>query len=147
QTPHPTTPRTEAPMATAWQTLEEAALTLGISSRTLHRKIVKGEYPSRLENGRREVLVAIEEPQIPEQTPLSDESADLADISAVLDSHSTETPQDMSDDVGATMLALHEDRIRRTDLAIMAYQQSVNVTAANARRSHRNARVAWSVAG
>ena len=134
-------------MATAWQTLEEAALTLGISSRTLHRKIVKGEVQSRLENGRREVLVAIEEPQSASETLLSDESADMADISAVLDSHPTEAPQDMSEDIGSTMLALHEDRIRRTDLAIMAYQQSVNVTAANARRSHRNARIAWSVAG
>ncbi len=138
-------------MATAWQTLEEAALTLGISSRTLHRKIVKGKYQSRLENGRREVLVSIEEPQFAPETQVSDDSADMADISAVLDSHSTEahseSPQDMSDDIGSTMLALHEDRIRRTDLAIMAYQQSVNVTAANARRTHRNARLAWSVAG
>jgi hypothetical protein len=45
------------------------------------------------------------------------------------------------------MLALHEDQIRRTDLAIMAYQQSVNVTAADARRAHAKARFAWLVAG
>ena len=49
-------------MATAWQTLEEAALTLGISSRTLHRRLARGEFETRLENGRREVLVVIADP-------------------------------------------------------------------------------------
>src|SRR5678816_3300669 len=51
----------EADMAQAWQTLEEAALTLGISSRTLHRRLARGEFQTRMENGRREVLVVIEE--------------------------------------------------------------------------------------
>jgi hypothetical protein len=50
-------------MASAWQTLEEAALTLGVSSRTLHRRITKGEVQTRLNNGRREVLVEIVEPE------------------------------------------------------------------------------------
>jgi outer membrane murein-binding lipoprotein Lpp len=45
------------------------------------------------------------------------------------------------------MLALHEDRIRRTDLAIMAYQQSVTVAAADARRAVTRSRVAWGMAG
>src|SRR5205823_11492183 len=54
---------------------------------------------------------------------------------------------ELSDEIQSTMLALHEDRIRRTDLAIMAYQQSVNVTAADARRAHRNTRIAIGVAG
>src|SRR5439155_27070024 len=53
----------------------------------------------------------------------------------------------LSDEIQTTMLALHEDRIRRTDLEIMAYQQSVAVTAADARRAHRKAQLAWSVAG
>src|SRR6476620_2084504 len=48
-------------MAEAWQTLEEAALTLGISSRTLHRRLARGEFQTRMENGRREVLVVIGE--------------------------------------------------------------------------------------
>jgi len=141
-------------MASAWQTLEEAALTLGISSRTLHRRLARGEFETRLENGRREVLVVIPEPQFPEaDTPVtelsdtaatfeytSEESSEASDMSA---SPATE----LSDDIQTTMLALHEDRIRRTDLAIMAYQQSVNVTAADARRAHRNSRIAIGVAG
>src|SRR5688500_18394565 len=52
-----------------------------------------------------------------------------------------------ADDIGGTMLALHQDRIRRTDLAITAYQQSVNVNADAARRARRNVRLAWGVAG
>jgi hypothetical protein len=130
-------------MATAWQTLEEAALTLGISSRTLHRRIAKGEFQTRLENNRREVLVSIAEPELPDEvSPYHDASAgeaDASDVSAAYDSPA----DDGAADVQTTMLALHEDRIRRTDLAIMAYQQSVNVTAADARRAHFTSRLAW----
>lgn len=141
-------------MATAWQTLEEAALTLGISSRTLHRRIARGEFETRLANGRREVLVTIADPpaqttQVLPQSPTaapqpvpsdtSDSSADSTDSAA--DSSA------LSADVSQTMLTLHEDRIRRTDLAIMAYQQSVSVAATEARRSRISSRLAWSLAG
>ena len=140
-------------MATAWQTLEEAALTLGISSRTLHRRLARGEFETRMESGRREVLISITEPELP---PQSQPAADMSDMADTSDNGeqtqfdelgASDAAADMSADVGNTMLALHEDRIRRTDLAIMAYQQSVNVAAADARRTHRNARIAWSVAG
>jgi hypothetical protein len=132
-------------MATAWQTLEEAALTLGISSRTLHRRIVKGEFETRLENGRREVLIAVPEPSAA-TSDVSDMSGDPSEPAAEFVERS-QTSDLTADDIGGTMLALHEDRIRRTDLAIMAYQQSVNVTVSDARRAHRNVRVAWGVAG
>ena len=49
-------------MAYAWQSVEEAAVTLGISTRTLHRRISKGEVETRLEDGRREVLVCLPDP-------------------------------------------------------------------------------------
>src|SRR5688572_187355 len=120
-------------MATAWQTIEEAALTLGISSRTLHRRIVKGEFETRLESGRREVLIAVPQP--------ASDMADMSDASEAVEEPAPEFAEQSQmcdvadDDIGGTMLALHEDRIRRTDLAIMAYQQSVNVTASDARRA------------
>ena len=110
-----------------------------------------------MENGRREVLVVIPEPPTPTEMEASDTSAEeLADVSDM--SANDQTPADtsdtsdtsageLSDQIQTTMLALHEDRIRRTDLAIMAYQQSVNVTAADARRAHRKARIAWGLAG
>src|SRR5688572_33086679 len=100
-------------MATAWQTLEEAALTLGISSRTLHRRIVKGEFETRLENGRREVLIAI--PESPDVSDMSDTS--VTDAESTTDFAERTQAADLdADDIGGTMLALHEDRIRRTDL-------------------------------
>ena len=146
-------------MATAWQTLEEAALTLGISSRTLHRRLARGEFDTRMENGRREVLVIIPDPEPPadlaataqvqeELSALAGRASALAaGVADVADTPVSYEPEQQADEVQQTMLALHEDRIRRTDLAIMAYQQSVNVTAATSRRAHRSARVAWGLAG
>src|SRR5688572_19832597 len=146
-------------MATAWQSLEEAALTLGISSRTLHRRLARGELQSRMEDGRREVLVVIPEPEIPADVTATEsvtadaaaDTSDTSDTSADGDSYASDdyghAIDTVSEEVQQTMLALHEDRLRRTDLAIMAYQQSVNVTAADARRAAARSRLAWGVAG
>src|SRR3954470_11481458 len=100
----------EADMANAWQTVEEAALTLGISSRTLHRRIARDEVETRLENGRREVLLTLADPAPAE--PLTTADTPSFEISHAVTGQSPAT--DMSDTVGQTMLALHEDRIRRT---------------------------------
>src|SRR4051812_23907703 len=118
-------------MAAAWQTLEEAALTLGISSRTLHRRLAKGEFETRLSNGRREVFITIDELAV-NPTPPADNLADNLDSHAQVATTAADTsdaPQTnheaalpLSADVQHAVLALHEDRIRRTDLAIMAYQ-------------------------
>src|SRR5438045_3173939 len=48
-------------MAYVWQTVEQAAVTLGISTRTIARRIAKGELESRLTNGRREVYICLPE--------------------------------------------------------------------------------------
>jgi len=153
-------------MAEAWQTLEEAALTLGISSRTLHRRLARGEFQTRMANGRREVLVVVEarDPSLDRLAAAAHRSATSASASAAATDTAetpaaTDTSADASndydttvetapaDEVQQTMLALHEDRIRRTDLAIMAYQQSVSVAAADARRAVTRSRVGWGVAG
>jgi outer membrane murein-binding lipoprotein Lpp len=159
----------EADMAEAWQTLEEAALTLGISSRTLHRRLARGEFQTRMANGRREVLVVVDERDpsldrlaaaaqrgvrfaapsaVPSDTAdaAADTAADTNETAYSSDDYAT-TIDTAGDEVQQTMLALHEDRIRRTDLAIMAYQQSVTVAASDARRAVTRSRVAWSVAG
>ena len=44
-------------MAYIWQTVEQAAVTLDISTRTIARRIAKGELESRLNSGRREVYI------------------------------------------------------------------------------------------
>ncbi|MEA2736450.1 MAG: hypothetical protein QOE14_2901, partial [Humisphaera sp.] len=148
-------------MAEAWQTLEEAALTLGISSRTLARRLARGEFETRMENGRREVLVVIDQPDPSlerlaaagrTRSAMADDLADTASVPpaepfrASADDYGS-TIDTAADEVQETMLALHEDRLRRTDLAIMAYQQSVNVAAAEARRAITRSRIAWGVAG
>src|SRR6185295_6265709 len=87
-------------MASAWQSVEEAALTLGISSRTLHRRMARGEFEMRLENGRREVLVVIPEPQIPEETPVADSvTPEMSDASVMADMplDTSCEPSDMSE--------------------------------------------------
>lgn len=46
-------------MAEVWQTIEQAAVTLGLSVRTVNRHITGGKLQSRLFEGRREVLVSV----------------------------------------------------------------------------------------
>ena len=142
-------------MAQAWQTLEEAALTLGVSLRTLHRRLARNELVTRMESGRREVLVVLPDPEPSPEILAAAEHAEAEAADALADTSDTAGDDDpvydgsaevVSEEIQQTMLALHEDRLRRTDLAIMAYQQSVTVAAADARRAVVRSRVAWSAA-
>src|SRR6478609_6262716 len=45
------------PMSDIWQTIEQAAVTLGLSVRTVNRHITAGKLDSRLFEGRREVRI------------------------------------------------------------------------------------------
>src|SRR6059058_3642562 len=47
-------------MADTWLTIEQAAVTLNLSVRTINRHINAGKLQSRLHEGRREVLVSLE---------------------------------------------------------------------------------------
>src|SRR5688572_10221605 len=49
-------------MSDTWQTIEQAAVTLGLSVRTVNRHITGGKLESRLFEGRREVRVTLAEP-------------------------------------------------------------------------------------
>jgi len=46
-------------MAYQWQTIEQASVTLGISTRTLARRIAQGKVENRLRDGRREVFICL----------------------------------------------------------------------------------------
>lgn len=61
-------------MADTWQTLAEACQTLGISQRTLYRRIDKREIESKIENNRRLVKVSL-----PDGKPVADNMAEMAD--------------------------------------------------------------------
>lgn len=62
-------------MAEKWQTLAEACQTLGLSERTLYRRIDKGEIQSKLEGKKRLVLV-----DLPNDRVESDKILSLSDV-------------------------------------------------------------------
>lgn len=61
-------------MADTWQTLTQACQTLGISQRTLYRRIDKGEIETKLEDNRRLVLASL-----PDGKPIADVADTMAD--------------------------------------------------------------------
>ena len=61
-------------MADTWQTLTQACQTLGISQRTLYRRIDKGEIETKLEDNRRLVWVSP-----PDVKPLAEVTNNVAD--------------------------------------------------------------------
>ncbi len=63
-------------MANKWQTVADACHTLGISQRTLYRRIKKGEIQSKLESGRR--LILIDDSQVTDSVASVADMADAA---------------------------------------------------------------------
>src|SRR5918911_636726 len=78
-------------MADTWLTIEQAAVALGLSVRTVNRHIAAGKIQSRLNDGRREVLV-----DMPEETEVAaadDASDDASDpIGAAIHAASAASP-------------------------------------------------------
>jgi hypothetical protein len=144
-------------MAYAWQTVEQAAITLGISSRTLHRRIAKGELETRLEDGRREVMVCLPEspalsPAAPSDTPPVTRSQQPLGAEAITPpvSQAAASPlpkPELASIVSDTSLALTEDRFRRMELAINAFQKAADSSAAEVKRARSVSYVAWSTVG
>ena len=121
-------------MAYAWQSVEEAALTLGVSSRTLHRRISKGEVETRLENGRREVLVCLPDPEPENEDQPADTSSDELAVS----------PEPATAMVVAQQqIALAHEKVRRTELALTAFQETSLILQREASRTRLSARFAW----
>lgn len=159
-------------MAYAWQSVEEAALTLGVSTRTLHRRISKGEVETRLENGRREVLVCLPDPEpeaeaTPEPAPVSETlmgsppqdpavaggtgfGAGMglgAGLPIVGGSPGFAEPPAYSDSRAIVLarqeIALANEKVRRTELALAAFQHTSQLLERETTRSRISARVAW----
>jgi len=123
-------------MAYAWQSVEEAAVTLGVSTRTLHRRISKGEVETRLENGRREVLVCLPDEDL---EPLSD----VTDAPPVESANLTIHADPATIVVAEQQLALAQEKVRRTELALVAFQQTSQMLQKEAGRTRLSARFAW----
>ena len=159
-------------MADTWLTIEQAAVTLGLSVRTVNRHIVAGKIPSRLQDGRREVLV---------QTPSDKASAiDDSPFGAVLSPFASDGPSvtgpaiaghatvtipppgsaasrsssdtdDRSSDNPSrsqidteTVLALADNANEKAELAVSAYQALARATDVQFQHVRRSARFAWS---
>jgi hypothetical protein len=126
-------------MAYAWQSVEEAAVTLGVSTRTLHRRISKGEVETRLENGRREVLVCLpdDEPEVEAEQELVGEPPHPA-------ASAPPTPEaSMAIVLAQRDVALANEKVRRTELALAAFQHTSTLLQQEATRTRISARCAW----
>jgi hypothetical protein len=135
-------------MAYAWQSVEEAAVTLGISTRTLHRRISKGEVETRLESGRREVLVCLpdDEPEVEvlEETVVMGQPTYSAPQSAPPHQATPPSPDgSMAIVLAQKEVALANEKVRRTELALAAFQHTSNILQEEARRTRVSARCAW----
>ena len=131
-------------MAYAWQSVEEAAVTLGVSARTLHRRISKGEVETRLENGRREVLVCLPDDDL---ETLEDDalSADISagELSDPSDNPVSHAPPHSAIVLAEQQIAVANERVRRTEVALVAFQQTSQILQSEARRTRLSARFAW----
>jgi hypothetical protein len=152
-------------MSYAWQTVEQAAVTLGCSTRTINRRIKDNQIQSRLEAGRREVLVCLPEglkEPTPPPSPISTVSDKVSsvriDVSQIeadaaqrvaeatdAAAHSVEDVSDAPAAASAEMLALTEERVRRAEMAVVAFRQTATLYQSEVARARFGARFAWAI--
>src|SRR5438270_115150 len=142
-------------MAYAWQTVEQAAVTLGISTRTIARRIAKGELESRLNSGRREVYICLPATATPGVETVEGElTGSDAPPGYRPPEYHAEYEQTVRQTVAAssapgadvetsTALILAEDRARRAEMAISVIQQSTAIVRDEVRVARGGARWAW----
>lgn len=152
-------------MAESWQTIEQAAVSLRLSVRTVNRHIVAGKLQSRLNDGRREVLVdtstgagagsatihaAVASPFADGPTASPSETADLADSTSVTGpgSHAYGQPAHPPSSTALTLdqetvLALADNAAEKADMAVTAYQALARAADTQTQQVRRNARFAW----
>jgi hypothetical protein len=127
-------------MAYEWQSVEEAAVTLGVSTRTLHRRISKGEVETRLENGRREVLVCLPDP---EPEVIQEEQVEVTDMPSTPPRPSHDVSNDTSIVLAQREIQFANEKVRRTELALAAFQHTSTILQKEANRARISGRCAW----
>ena len=146
-------------MLYAWQTVEKAAVTLGISTRTIARRIAKGELESRLASGRREVYICLPASAVADGSDSGVETVEgeLTGSDAPPRYRTEEEYEETvrhtvaassapgADVETSTALILAEDRARRAELAISVIQQSTAIVRDEVRTARAAARWAWMV--
>jgi hypothetical protein len=154
-------------MADTWLTIEQAAVTLGLSVRTVNRHMAAGELESRLQDGRREVRVTT--PDDKSAASANRPSIDASPFAAVLNpftdpptgpaisGHATVTipppyntqsdrPSDehsSSNFNAETVLALADNAAEKAEMAVAAYQALARSTDTQFQHVRRSARFAW----
>jgi excisionase family DNA binding protein len=118
-----------------WMTIEQAAVSLGLSVRTVNRHITAGKLPSRLNEGRREVRI-----EIPELT--SDATGAAAQVAAA-----GPAATDLAAPDYETVLALADNAADKADLAVSAYQNLARSADERIHATRRAANVAWCLVG
>jgi len=131
-------------MGYEWQTIEEAAVTLGISTRTLARRIAQGQVENRLQNGRRELFICI--PDQPQEAP--PEPAYQSPPPFIADAQVVDAQQSVCAPASenlSTDLILAEDRAHRAEMTLRVIQQSVQLVQSEAHRARTQAYWAWGI--
>jgi excisionase family DNA binding protein len=119
-------------MSENWMTVEQAAVTLGLSVRTVTRHINAGKLQSRLTDGRREVQ--IDSVQIPGAVGATGAIAN------------TETFADRDDAIDCeTVLALADNAADKAELAVSAYQTLARSADERIHTTRRLSYAAWSI--
>lgn len=127
-------------MTDNWITIEQAAVSLGLSVRTVNRHITAGKLQSRLHEGRREVLI--------DAPPGA--SSDGGVGPAVTSMNALFTGEHVSDGSVVdyeTVLALADNAADKADLAVSAYQTLARSADERVHSSRRAMAVAWSLVG
>jgi excisionase family DNA binding protein len=114
-----------------WITIEQAAVMLGLSVRTVNRHIAAGKLQSRLQEGRREVLI---------EDTLAD--VNVGQAGAATNAVNSDPAVDYE-----TVLALADNAADKAELAVSAYQTLARSADERISSTRRLSYVAWSLVG
>jgi hypothetical protein len=158
-------------MAEAWQTIELAAVTLGVSVRTVNRYISAGKLQSRMNDGRREVFVSL--PDLPADAfaalapgiapglaagmgsipniggpPARLGHASSRDQSQQnaqnLPNPSAAPPLSPAPDHSSALVAMADNAADKAELAVIAYQTLARRASDQAEATRKSSQFAWS---
>jgi outer membrane murein-binding lipoprotein Lpp len=133
-----------------WMNIEQAAVTLGLSVRTVNRHINAGKLNSRLSDGRREVLMDNSEgggaiPQPPAGQQGVGFGATQVGASDELDTTTWSPIENSTDSIidHETVLALADNAADKAELAVSAYQALARTADERVHASRRWLNAAW----
>jgi outer membrane murein-binding lipoprotein Lpp len=136
-----------------WMNIEQAAVTLGLSVRTVNRHINAGKLQSRLAEGRREVLMDGPSGAMPQpsagQTPINFRAGAAGFGSQETDAAAEWAPITSSGEAidPETVLALADNAADKAELAVTAYQALARTADERVHSGRRLLNAAWVLVG